>query len=367
MLDVSRAHRRRARTKGCGEAEGDTDTQRGVCTEACTCTLGYKRAAQIDIINPRNNAWEPLIERFDGAIMVERRSPGDDRHTQVTISGRDQLLLNLKPSMVRRVSWFVPFILTGLTFEQDLVVTSSDAQTADVSKYRVVNLCNQTLELEFKSSLPEPLVTQVEPTGSKWEHIDKWVADATVGGSRDGIRRQVRWPRGGDGGPVLARSLRDGPLAHCSPPCLSIAESVAASSSFLEWMRKPSGSNPSRHVHPPLPSRAHVRRTVAPDPLCREVPDALMRVCYHADISVVERSGAAATPMPPTPLWECDRLGVAQMWHSMPRTPQASSDSTLAESLRPRACHLALARPSEDLCVWKVRRDRHAFATRAHA
>mmetsp|Transcript_61203 Transcript_61203/g.197864 ORF Transcript_61203/g.197864 Transcript_61203/m.197864 type:complete len:2568 (-) Transcript_61203:194-7897(-) len=130
---------------------------------------------EVDILNPRNNAWEPLIEQFHGGVQYERECPDDSRHSKIIVSAGEELLLNLKPTMLQRFLWFTPVFMRGLTFEENLVVTSSDGATADVSKYRVLNLCNQTLELEFKSCHRTNLRTTIDPTGSQWEHLDKWV------------------------------------------------------------------------------------------------------------------------------------------------------------------------------------------------
>lgn len=140
-----------------------------------TMNIDINFAVEVEILNPRNNAWEPFVEHFHGRVSVLRESLGDSRRMEIQILARDELSLNLKPTMLQRFLWFTPLFLTGLTFEENLVVTSSDGATANVLKYRVVNLSSQTLEIEFKSCHRANLRTEITPTGSKWEHIDKWV------------------------------------------------------------------------------------------------------------------------------------------------------------------------------------------------
>jgi len=144
-------------------------------------------ALEVEILNPYKGAWEPLVERFclgfrlvrTPAEEEEEEEGEDDLATHVVVSGHEPLLLNLTPTAIRLVCSIVPLFASSLVALQQEVDPASDASTgpsgAGGTKYRVVNLCEYPLELEFKCRHRVGLVTQIEPTGSLWEPLDDWI------------------------------------------------------------------------------------------------------------------------------------------------------------------------------------------------
>ncbi|CAK0865951.1 unnamed protein product, partial [Prorocentrum cordatum] len=57
---------------------------------------------EVEILNPRNNAWEPLVEHFHGYFQMVRELTSHGSDKRIMLSGRDELLLNLKPSTLQR-------------------------------------------------------------------------------------------------------------------------------------------------------------------------------------------------------------------------------------------------------------------------
>jgi len=109
---------------------------------------------EVEMLNPRNGVWEPLAERFSACMEMERKAVSDeDKSTHVVLSGKTPLLVNLTPTAVQRASWIIPEFIESLSFEprEFFSTPSMDKQAEDIVKYKVVNLCDDALELLFKS------------------------------------------------------------------------------------------------------------------------------------------------------------------------------------------------------------------------
>jgi len=133
---------------------------------------------EVEMLNPRNGVWEPLAERFSACMEMERKAVSDeDKSTHVVLSGKTPLLVNLTPTAVQRASWIIPEFIESLSFEprEFFSTPSMDKQAEDIVKYKVVNLCDDALELLFKSKHRSNLRTVINPTGDDWKSIDEWV------------------------------------------------------------------------------------------------------------------------------------------------------------------------------------------------
>jgi len=130
---------------------------------------------ELGIANERNGEWEPLFERIDLGLHLTRIAEGTTgRKTNIVFSGRQPLLVNLTPSAVRRSAWILPQFLNSLTFSS-LQHDTRRSSNIVMDKYRVVNLCDDPIELEFASKYRNENMTQVKPTGSRWESLDSWI------------------------------------------------------------------------------------------------------------------------------------------------------------------------------------------------
>lgn len=128
-----------------------------------------------DIFNPRNGTWEPLVEHFSFGIQMESKTvQADVRKTEMVVSGHKPLLLNLTPSAVKRAAFILPQFLESLTASQALEASSGEVDKVVSDKYRVLNLSQSPIVLDFKKEdSPEmALNMEVKPTGSEWISLD---------------------------------------------------------------------------------------------------------------------------------------------------------------------------------------------------
>eukprot|EP00928_Gymnodinium_smaydae_P033092 TRINITY_DN23802_c0_g1_i1.p1 TRINITY_DN23802_c0_g1~~TRINITY_DN23802_c0_g1_i1.p1 ORF type:complete len:2579 (+),score=671.41 TRINITY_DN23802_c0_g1_i1:541-7737(+) len=141
-----------------------------------TMTLNILNSSlEMDVLNPRNGAWEPLAERCTMAWEVQRWQVDEERRgTHMIISGQEPLLLNFKPAMLQRAKDVIPLFLEAFT-AQELVNAVGEVIRGDDCKYRIVNLCEAPVEIHFKTKHRCDLRTTIGPTGTKWESLDQWV------------------------------------------------------------------------------------------------------------------------------------------------------------------------------------------------
>lgn len=146
-----------------------------------------KTSLDVETLNPRNGAWEPLAEQVHYGLTVQRTATGDDsdgRQTHIVLTGQEPLLLNFTPSALRRACWIIPLFVRSVTFS----LTDSDQDSIGKAlngtevKYRVVNICENTLFLRFASRHSDDLEMIVEPTGSNWQSLDRHVLPHFVTG-----------------------------------------------------------------------------------------------------------------------------------------------------------------------------------------
>ena len=87
-------------------------------------------------LNPMSGLWEPILERFRLSLEVERKAVENDRDTHVVLNGREPVLLNVTPSVIKRLRYITPQFLESLT-SANLV---GDDHGHSAEKYRVLNL-----------------------------------------------------------------------------------------------------------------------------------------------------------------------------------------------------------------------------------
>lgn len=133
---------------------------------------------EVDVLNPRNGAWEPFVERVHLGFESKRKQANElQRSTHVVINGYEPLLVNITPTIVRRVGWLLPPLIHSLTVTSPFEVRPeiTDYSLVHCVKYRVINLCYEPIELLFQSAHKENLAATIQPTGSAWESLDDWV------------------------------------------------------------------------------------------------------------------------------------------------------------------------------------------------
>jgi hypothetical protein len=131
-------------------------------------------AVEVEILNTRNGAWEPVVEQFHlGIKLVRTPESEEDFVTHVIVSGHQPLLLNVTPTAVQRICWVMPFFISAADNQSsgDNVARGE----ANAIKYRVVNICDHDIEIEFRCRHRDGIVMHIKPTGSLWEPLDDCV------------------------------------------------------------------------------------------------------------------------------------------------------------------------------------------------
>eukprot|EP00930_Biecheleria_cincta_P034350 TRINITY_DN23752_c0_g1_i1.p1 TRINITY_DN23752_c0_g1~~TRINITY_DN23752_c0_g1_i1.p1 ORF type:complete len:2456 (+),score=487.41 TRINITY_DN23752_c0_g1_i1:313-7368(+) len=134
-------------------------------------------ALEVESLNPKSGVWEPFAERTHLGMEVERKLRDDHRDMHVIISGHTPALLNVTPTMVTRVSYIMPLFIESVTASSLIDTKPQQKALSDKSvvKYRVINLCGKPIELNFASPYKNGLTATVQPTGSEWKSLDKWI------------------------------------------------------------------------------------------------------------------------------------------------------------------------------------------------
>ncbi|CAJ1422680.1 unnamed protein product, partial [Effrenium voratum] len=133
-------------------------------------------ALEVQSLNPKSGLWEPCLERFRLGLEVERRAIDLDRDTRVVINGHEPVLLNVTPSIVKRLHYIMPLFIESVTSSslvgEDVRARQTLKDRGQGHKYRVVNLCGSSIELRFRSRYAKNLSSLMKPTGSDWKSLD---------------------------------------------------------------------------------------------------------------------------------------------------------------------------------------------------
>ena len=115
-----------------------------------------------------DGAWEPLVERVCFGVSLDQGASDGVDKTRVCVDGHGPLQLNATPSMVQVMSRFGSLFFSSLS----TVFGTGDTEVGG-ARYRVVNLCSESIVLTFLSpqtNFVEEMI--VEPTGPKWQSLD---------------------------------------------------------------------------------------------------------------------------------------------------------------------------------------------------
>jgi hypothetical protein len=79
-------------------------------------TLDVKTGAvEVEILNTRNGAWEPVVEHFHFGIQIVRNYlEAENYATHIILNGQEPLLVNLTPTAVQRIAWLLPLFVSNL-------------------------------------------------------------------------------------------------------------------------------------------------------------------------------------------------------------------------------------------------------------
>lgn len=118
----------------------------------------------VDMFNVRVGRFEPVLEPF--CIDINLSQEGSDKRT-ARLQGREPLLLNVTPTTVRFMSWYIPHFLTVI----EASMASEDVE--DPVRYRVLNLTSGPVGLHLPDGRRE-----IEPTGASCRSLDEWLVPA---------------------------------------------------------------------------------------------------------------------------------------------------------------------------------------------
>jgi len=140
-----------------GESHAGDSTQ--VCKQAFRLS--------VDVFNVRVGRFEPLLEPFEFNCKLARQAPLQD---VVRLHGQRPLLLNITPSSVRLLSWYVPNLFSAVSHHGEMTPTKATA------RYRLLNLSASAVRMQFLGcgSTDGPIQT-FEPTGGEWVPLDCYV------------------------------------------------------------------------------------------------------------------------------------------------------------------------------------------------
>lgn len=125
----------------------------------------------LDVFNVRVGRFEPLIELLDLSCQIQR---GVDGSRSIQVRGNQPALINISPTAVRTLAWYVPHMLGEMSAELDHV------------RFRLLNLTARAVDLKFLSNDSAGSVghasgsraQRCEPSGSVWHSLDEQVLPA---------------------------------------------------------------------------------------------------------------------------------------------------------------------------------------------
>eukprot|EP00434_Breviolum_minutum_P030998 symbB.v1.2.027415.t1/scaffold2811.1/size69733/1 len=177
-------------------------------------------ALEVQSLNPNSGMWEPTLERFRLGLDVERKVFENDRDLHVHLRGHEPMLLNVTPSMVKRLKYIMPMFIESVTSSSLVGDQSGVGPTAGTAaspataavKYRVVNLSGAVIDLHFRSRYAKHLSTSVKPSGSEWKSLDEWIlphfASAVTAQVHSDASERSQWLSLERTGAVLLKSSR---------------------------------------------------------------------------------------------------------------------------------------------------------------
>eukprot|EP00931_Biecheleriopsis_adriatica_P043306 TRINITY_DN24759_c0_g1_i1.p1 TRINITY_DN24759_c0_g1~~TRINITY_DN24759_c0_g1_i1.p1 ORF type:complete len:2476 (+),score=500.29 TRINITY_DN24759_c0_g1_i1:515-7429(+) len=154
-------------------------------------------ALEAQVLNPRSRVWEPLLEPFHlGTTLTLASVPNSQSAvtTKVSCSAHKPLLVNAAPSTLQRLAGLVPVFTASLAPPVEAITEDT------LARYRVVNLFDKPLMLEFISHCNSSLRKEVLPTGSEWVSLDELIIP--------------------NGATALTVQLAEGGSQHSLPLCL---------------------------------------------------------------------------------------------------------------------------------------------------
>ncbi|CAJ1351761.1 unnamed protein product, partial [Effrenium voratum] len=140
---------------------------------------------EVEILNSDMNSWEPCLEPFAAAVQVTSSPDGS--------SGLGCLVVQV--AKFAREGQPAGRLVSETIAGSDMVAWVVRSCWASGARYRVVNICEFPLELEFHGSS----MLTVQPTGSLWEPLDDWVLPS-------GPSIRLRLPQGEFSQPLLLES-----------------------------------------------------------------------------------------------------------------------------------------------------------------
>eukprot|EP00929_Paragymnodinium_shiwhaense_P102046 TRINITY_DN65251_c0_g1_i1.p1 TRINITY_DN65251_c0_g1~~TRINITY_DN65251_c0_g1_i1.p1 ORF type:complete len:2243 (-),score=501.39 TRINITY_DN65251_c0_g1_i1:51-6779(-) len=147
----------------------------------------------LDFMNPRHGHFEPILEpfRLSAEFTNGQTSKKSDGGMHMVLSGLRPMLLNVTPSAVKTTAWFMPVLLSSMrpaveepakdsepsqpTLDRQNTSFQSVDESGTDCRYKVINLCDGTFEVDFQSPYQSSLQAEVEPTGDSWMSLDQWI------------------------------------------------------------------------------------------------------------------------------------------------------------------------------------------------
>eukprot|EP00397_Hematodinium_sp_SG-2012_P000211 GEMP01000211.1.p1 GENE.GEMP01000211.1~~GEMP01000211.1.p1 ORF type:complete len:2350 (+),score=577.42 GEMP01000211.1:933-7052(+) len=131
-------------------------------------------AVGVDFFNPRVGIWEPLLEYWELSLVITQTL----RTMDISCRAAAPLLLNLTPTAINTVSWYVPHFMRALSSTPAARISVCDKTSSTGSgdgkeaKWRALNLTQQRLNLRFTAGGVEVGIMTLEPGGSAWVSMD---------------------------------------------------------------------------------------------------------------------------------------------------------------------------------------------------